>query len=658
MTLAANWTVLTARAISLNDGEYLTGNYRVQNPSWPSAWAFLSEVRKPATVRGYYQPLTMISLMVDCGLGGGPDYLRPFHRTSLTLHAVNSALIALLVYLLLGQPWPAAIVGLLFGVHPMAVESLAWVGERKTLLATFFALCCLVAYVGYARRGGWKLYAVSLATFVLALLSKPTVTPLPALMLVLDVWPLSRLSRRAVLEKVPFLAVAGISAAVTVLSQQHVHIVASRQLTLFDSALLACHNAVFYPWKMLWPVNLCSVYPFPEPFGLSQPRVLAAVIISVLLTAGLVFSLRWTRALLAGWAFFLIALTPTLLNAGYGMGVAADKYAYFPALGLLLALAWAMSRGFQPAWSLSTRRALVIVPCVLLAAGLEARATRDYLEQWQTTERLSRHVLAAAPGTAWAHGQLGSCLLKQGRSADALAEYEEAVRLEPDWPTARVNLGLALMQQRRLAEAEAQLRAALDREPGNSAAHNAMGAALAAQGRSAQAMEHFRSALQSRPEFPEAHFNLALALADQGAGIEAIRQLQQALALRPAYPEAHFRLGDLLAAGGRGAEAVAHYRQALQLAPDEPVIHANLGIELAKMGRVDQAIVHFQRTVQLAPTVAGMRANLARALAGAGHLDEAIEEYRRALQIDPSHAAAHSGLEAALAKRAPGTAPG
>jgi hypothetical protein len=194
-TLFAHWPALSAQALTFDDQQYLIENQRVQNPSWTGAWRFLNEVLEPATVRGYYQPLAMISLMLDCTLGGSPDNLRPFHRTSLILHAANTVLVIVLLYMLFGQPWAAAMVGLLFGVHPMTVEPIAWIGDRKTLLAALFALGCLNCYVQFTRTKRWALYALSLALYVLALMSKPTTTLLPVGLLVMDFWPLRRLGR-------------------------------------------------------------------------------------------------------------------------------------------------------------------------------------------------------------------------------------------------------------------------------------------------------------------------------------------------------------------------------------------------------------------------------------------------------------------------------
>ena len=255
--VVVHYPALSAQAISFDDSQYLSNNTLVQNPSWGSARRFLTEVLEPSTVGGYYQPLTMISLMLDCGMGGSDDNLMPFHRTSLILHTANTFLIVVLLYLLFGNAVIAAAVGLLFGLHPMAVETIAWVGERKTLLAAFFALWSLIFYARYASKNSWVTYACCLAAYVLALMSKPTSTTLPVVMLLMDFWPLKRLSRRAVLEKIPFFTLVAISAVITYVSQSRTSITSlPTNYGIERIPFILCHNIVFYLYKIIWPVNL------------------------------------------------------------------------------------------------------------------------------------------------------------------------------------------------------------------------------------------------------------------------------------------------------------------------------------------------------------------------------------------------------------------
>jgi len=239
----AHWPVLSGRALSFDDSMYLEKNELVQNPSWRSARRFLSEVLEPSTVTGYYQPLAMISLMLDYAMGGRSDNLLPFHITSLCLHVFNTSLIIVFLYVLFGRVWPAVVGGLLFGLHPLTVEPVAWVAERKTLLASFFALWCMIIYVRYARGGNRRLLIGSAVLYVLALMSKPTTTPLPVLLLLLDFWPLGRLNRRALLEKVPLFVIMLIFGIITVISQgRTATITMPYEYSYVRIPLVVCHN--------------------------------------------------------------------------------------------------------------------------------------------------------------------------------------------------------------------------------------------------------------------------------------------------------------------------------------------------------------------------------------------------------------------------------
>ena len=351
LVMLAHWPSLSAQALMFDDEQYLTENYLVQTPSWASAGRFLSEVSKPSTVRGYYQPLTMISLMVDYALGGRPDNLRQFHRTSLALHVMNTMLVIVLLYLLFDQEWVAAGVGLLFGLHPLTAETIPWVGERKTLLAAFFALWCLILYVRYARKGSWMMYGVCMMMYIAALMSKPTSTPLPVLMLLMDYWPLKRLKTRAVVEKAPLFVVGAVSAIITYVSQSSTYgVTLPSEYGFGRIPLTICHNIIFYLYKIIWPANLSSHYAFPMPMGLSNPMVLAGVIGMCIRIPLLLISLRWTRAALTGWLFFFVAILPTMQIIAFNYLIASTKFVYLPSIGLF----WC---GFAAASALASMRA-------------------------------------------------------------------------------------------------------------------------------------------------------------------------------------------------------------------------------------------------------------------------------------------------------------
>ena len=395
--LVTHWPALSAKAFSFDDGQYLIENQLVRNPSWGSARRFLTEVFKPSTVSGYYQPLTMISLMLDYAPGGREDNLFPFHRTSIALHVANTFLVIILLYLLFGNIWAAAAVGLLFGVHPMTVESIPWLGERKTLLSAFFAFWALLFYIRFTRTtGNKKYYIAAIIAYLLALMSKPTSISLPLAMLLVDYWPLNRLSRRAIVEKLPFLFLAAVFVVITLISQMSAGggwFPGQGHNSLQNPPLIICHNIFFYPLKMLWPANLTSCYQYPQPFGLSNPRVLAAVLATPILIVLLVVSLRWTRAAFTGWLIFFVSILPTMQIFKFSYVIASDKYAYLPSFGLLMILTTFTLWLYND----KSRRAAVISIVVLLLAGAESTATRRYLTCWSDSLTLCKHMLTLAP---------------------------------------------------------------------------------------------------------------------------------------------------------------------------------------------------------------------------------------------------------------------
>jgi len=618
--VATHWPVLRARAITSDDQKYITDNHLVRHPSWASAGQFFREVLKPSTVPGYYHPLPMISLMLDWALGARADELEPFHRTSLILHAANVVLVFVWLERLFGHAWIAAVLALLFGVHPLTVEPVAWLSERKTVLATCFALLCLLLYVSWVQRQRLWLYTVALACFVLALLSKPTSTPLPILLLVLDYWPLRRLGWRAVREKVPFLLVALLSAVVTVISQaRSASVTMPHEYQPLRLLLTVCHNIIFYVYKLVWPTDLSPHYPVPEPLSLSQPAVLAGAVGTAVLVVVLVVSLRRTRAVAAGWLFFLAALFPTIGIIGFTYTIVADRHVYLPALGLLLILAaffaWAWDRPGAAPGRLAHRAALLGGTAML--ALLAANGTRAQLRHWRTTEGLCRHMLTINPRSAQVHNDLGNELTDQGRLPEAIEHF----------------------------------RLALEANPNSSMAHNNLGVALAELGRIEEAIPHFQEALRLNPRYASACNSLGAARVRQGQLAEALRCFRQALELDRYNAEIHCNLGGALALRGELPEAIAPLREAVRLRPEFAGAHVNLGIVLGQLGQLEEAAGHFREAIRLRPWHANTYEHLAQLYVTQGKLDEAVRVYEAGLRMAPDDAALRAGLQEVLAQQ-------
>ena len=652
---AVHWPALSAQAISFDDSQYLINNELVQSPGWTSAWRFVTEILEPSTVRGYYQPLAMISLMLDYALGGRENNLMPFHRTSLILHVANSALIIVLLYLLFGQIWIAAGVGLLFGVHPMTVEPIPWVGERKTLLAAFFSLWSLILYV-YPRvtspnRQVTKFYIGSFVMYLLALMSKPTSTPLPAVMLLMDYWPLHRLNWRAVLEKVPFFVLGGISAFITYISQSRTaSTILPSRFGPTRIPLILCHNIFFYLYKMIRPVNLSSHYPFPNPLNLSQPMVLAGVIGTFLLILLLLLSLRWTRAALTGWLIFFVAILPTMQIIGFTNVIASDKFAYLPSIGLLMILTAFLSwlSGAFGVHKAAVRKITAII-IVLMLAGAESVATRCYLVHWSNSVNLYEYMLKLTPNSAPLHNGLGGIFQLKGDLDEAINHYHQALRIEPAYNDARYNLATALKLKGDINEAIGQFRQVLQLRPNHVEAHTNLAEALLEQGKLNEAVRHYRQAIQLKPHNSVFQYNLAAALASAGVPNEAINFYNRALQLNPNNVKAHNNLGTVLKSQGKLEQAVSHYRQAVRLKPDYVEAYNNLGNALRLQGKLDEAVDYLRRALALNPNIADIHYNLGLALQSLNEPEEAMTRFRQAIRIKPDWPSPLDSLASLLA---------
>ena len=621
VTLAVFWPALRNGFLNWDDDANILTNPHYRGLGWANLrWMF-------TTLRmGPYQPLSWLSLAVDYLFWG----MNPlgYHLTNVLLHAANAALFYAVALRFasrgaapsgISPRMTAALAALLFALHPLRVESVAWVTERRDVLSGFFYLGAVYAYLRrHAEENpsghGWQ--ALCWISFTLALMSKGIVMTLPLVFIVLDVYPLRRLPggigqwfkatyRRVWLEKVVYFLPAGIIALTAYVGQ--------RQLgSLFvESAAAhgakACFGLAFYLWKTVWPVDLCPLYESPVPFDPFAWPFLASAAAVALITMGLVLSRRRWPAGLTAWACYAATLAPVLGLVSFGSQLVADRYSYLSCLPWPILAAsgfgWAWQRA--GAWS----RFVLGLGAALALTGLAGLTWRQ-IGVWRDSQTLWEYTLRQRPRTSLAHTDLGNILAAQGKTAEAAAHYLESLSIRPDLPETHTNLGLLLAGQGRLEEAVAQHREALRIKPDYAEAHNNLGLALAGQGKSAEAVEHYRAALSSKPDLAEAHNNLGNALVGPGRLDDAAAQYREALRINPDYAQAHNNLANVLAAQGQAEFSAAQYREALRLAPDYLEAHYNLGLILAKQGKVDEALGQFQDALRIRPGLAPALQNL------------------------------------------------
>jgi protein O-mannosyl-transferase len=553
IVLATYWPALSAAALYMDDKFYL-GSPIIRHPSWASLRTIFGEVLSPSLVNGYYQPLSLLSMMLDFLDPTATSSLLPFHRTTLLLHLLNVALVIVLLHKLFGNWFTAALLGLLYGLHPLNADAVVWVAERKTVLGTAFALASLIAYVSYARhadhggRRDWKRYLAALLLYVCALLSKPTTLPLLVLLPVLDYWPLDRLNRSTLLEKMPFLVVGVLSAAVTIISQANAgQDGTTHMIRIAYLPLLVAYGIAFYLVKVVYPAGLVSDYLYPKPLGLTNLEVLGSVLATVGILVAIIWSARRTRAWVVGGLFFFIATVPTLGLVRFTASIASNRSMYLPMVGLLLPLHWELNR----AWSRSIGRLkkssvrfIVVGLATTLAMG-SAFATRRYEAHWQDSLTLLRYYLTQQPNDARLHTRLGNEWIQRGDHQAAITEFRAALRLNPVWAENWLNLGRASFTIGDYAEARQAFATALQYTPKDWRAHILMGTTLTRQADLEGALVAFRTATQLAPKVAVAHYNVANTLARQGKLKQAADEYQQTLRLDPRFEGARRALESI-----------------------------------------------------------------------------------------------------------------
>jgi len=557
--------------VNYDDGSYVTLNPHVmQGVSWKNIkWAFA------ATIEANWHPLTWISHMEDVQLFGTNPIGHHFH--SVILHALNVVLLFLVLLRATGYSIRSAVVAASFAVHPLNVECVAWIAERKSVLSMFFLLLALLAYGWYASRRNWRRYTFVVAAFGLGLAAKPMVVTLPALLLLWDYWPLCRAdsnsessSRPAliwlVLEKVPLLALSAASAWITLHAQHAGGALGSVQaLPLSLRIQNAIYSYAVYLGKGIWPSRLAVFYPYPEG-SLAVWKVLASAIVILGITAT-AWSKRHThRYLLAGWLWYLIAMLPMIGIIQVGRQGMADRYAYLPFLGLFIIAVWGGAEVF--AHLKLTRPILAASVAALLVAY--GSVTLVQLRYWRNSYSLFTHTLAVTSHNGIAEQNLGTALMDLGLPQIALPHFEAAVQLAPTLSTAHYNLGVLRQQQNQIeaAKHEYQLALSYGSDPVEiTQTHNNLGFLLMNNGDLKSAEQQFTAALQIEPQKQNSLLGRGMAEFREKNYDAALNDLSSAAKIA-AFAPADFWLGRTLEEKGETKAAAEAYDAALQLAPD------------------------------------------------------------------------------------------
>jgi tetratricopeptide (TPR) repeat protein len=582
-SLAVYGQVISHQFINFDDDLYIRDNPMVNGGLTLKgiAWAFTT------FHSAIWHPLTWLSHMVDSqlfGLNAGGHLF-----VNVLIHVSNTLLLFVFLKRVTGARWGSAIVAALFALHPLHVESVAWAAERKDTLSTFFGLLCLLAYARYAEKPSWKKYALVAAWLALGLMAKPMLVSWPFVLLLLDYWPLRRLEWRPadrfkrfanawwplIREKLPLFFLVAPSMVVTYIAQAHEGAVAGPIAAPFSWRL--ANSLVSYAKYLLlsfWPQGLAIYYPSSYHTAPVWQWATALILLGAI-TAVALRNARDRSYLIVGWLWFLGTLVPVIGLVQVGDQAMADRYTYIPSIGLFIALVFGLA-DLANAWRIgSVFIASTSAVTILLLASL----TTLQISRWRDSETLFAYVLSVTSDNRVVQNNLGSALGQQGKHAEAIPHFAEALRINPDYLDALENMAVALWKQ----------------------------------GKAAEAIGFYQRALRIKPDSAKAHWELGQVLADQGKNDDALQELLRAMELAPTDFDIRRDLGRMLARQGKFSEATSQLNEVLRLNPDSAEAHNDLGVVLQMAGQPEKSLAHFSTALRLKPTLTVARDNLRRA---------------------------------------------
>jgi protein O-mannosyl-transferase len=626
-----------------DDSQYIRDNRNVSSglSGTAAAWAFTTPHLN------YWQPLTWISHMLDCELFGLNP--RPHHAVNLLFHVANVLLLFLLMFRATGSPGRSACLAALFAVHPLNVETVAWLAERKGLLSTFFCFLSILAYINHARNGSWRAYLLSAFLFALACMSKPMVVTLPFLLLLLDIWPLGRFRagdrrarRRIIVEKIPLFALSAFASAITVW--------ASRQAGTYvnlDALPLSARVAKVpvayaqYLSKTFWPQDLTILYPIP-PHWAASTLVLSTLVI-VAITCFALAQFRQRTYLAVGWLWFLGTLVPGLgLVAAGSQQLIADRFAYIPIVGIFIMVVWGVPdlvARLRPKSPAGVPLKVIAITAVLVCACLSSvqlPVWRDRVALWAHAIRVNKD---NPDNNSVTLHEIGVGLLTQGSLMGATNYFARALAITPDFPRVRAQYARALLLLTNYPDAIQHAGEAVRGEPREPIAHHVLGTAYLGTNGIDAALPHLNASLQLGREFLVEHGDLVAALLAGGRSEEAIAFLENGISIDPHSARAHFQIAAARAARRQFRESIEHYREGLRLRPNTPVALNNLAWILAT--HPDAALRNGKDAVRFAEKGCALShrqvplflGTLAAAYAEAGDFDKAIQTAQEARDL-------------------------
>jgi tetratricopeptide (TPR) repeat protein len=595
--------------VDYDDKTYILLNQHIHDGiTWDSVkWAFTSGYA------GNWHPQTWLSHMLDIDL----FKLNPVghHLHNLALHIASVVLLFLILRSLTGSLWRCALAAAIFGVHPLRVESVAWAAERKDVLCALFWMLTTAAYIGYARRGGVLRYLLVIMCFGLGLMAKPMIVTLPLVFLLLDIWPLARVPNllsenilsavapsrpapigRLIVEKIPLLLLVAVSCLVTYKVQSSSGAVDALDVTWTERIANGLISYVNYIVKIIWPINLAALYPFPEQgYPLWKP---AAAFL--LLSGWTVWTVRRVRKwpwLFVGWFWYLVTLIPVIGLVQIGNHAMADRYSYLPCVGILLMLVWTV---FQCSARWKIPRIVYAVLCAGVIPAL-IMTTRIQAAYWKNSLTLNEHTLAVTENNYVVYNNMGAALLVEKRYDESLDYLRKALEIRPDYYLANTNMALTLKDLGQYDQAQVYANAAIKKEPYWGLAYFIRGRTLVAMGRDDDALAAYKQAAKLDSEDFRFFYDAGLLLAKKGAFQEAIHYFKETIRCYPAWGDAWRDMGLAQQRLGLIEDALASYRMALKLISRDYVTCYRTAVCFEQIGHPRDAIYFYRQAITFKP---------------------------------------------------------
>ncbi|MDY6861634.1 MAG: tetratricopeptide repeat protein [Thermodesulfobacteriota bacterium] len=620
--------------VNWDDYEYICDNRLIKNLS-------LHNIKEIFTsfYAGTYVPFVFLSFSFEYLLYGLAPFV--YHTTNITFHIFNNILVFFLIFRLSNSFLVSAICALLFGVHPIHVESVVWVTARKDVLSAFFFLLSIIYYLFYNSK-----YCLSLLFFICALLSKPMVITLPFILILCDYYLYgSFYNKKYLLKKIPFFIISFIFAIITVISQHRGDAISHSQLiSIFDNILIALKGVVFYLEKTILPINLSAFYPYPKVVSIVYPSFFLPLIILGGIIFFAYFSRKFTKKILFCSLFFIITLLPVLKLVPFGDVPVADRFMYIPSIGLFfmagIAFNWIYHK--QMRWNKPKKISIMLILFIVVASYSTLTIRRTAV--WKDGESLWLDVIKQYPEVPQAHNNLGIIYKKKGMIEEAFAEFNKALSLSSKYIDVHNNIGLIYEEKLMLNEAINEYRKALGIDPDNIVSLNNLGNIYYKKGLLNKALFYNRKAMGIEPNCAETHNNLGNIYRKKGMFQKALDEYNRALKINPDFEKVYFNLGLMYEGKGLVEKAIAAYEKALKIDPDYTDALNNLGNIYNKKGGLDKAISVYKNLLKVNSKNAIAHYNLANIYQKKNSLNEAIIHYKRAIEINPDYAEAFNNL--------------